>query len=359
MTDRLPVSIPTLALVVLTVAVVGALAVSVGTSSASYSPYNAEWDGTTAVRSMADDAGMQVETVHETSAYSSVQPSETVAFVLSPDSAYGSTDATRVTAFVRRGGTLVVADDYGPHANELLRRLNASARLDGRPVRDVQSNYRSTAMPVTAPVADHQFVTGVESVTLNYGTTVEPGDATPLLNTSEQAYLDADRDGVLGPNETLEPRTVATVEQVGEGRVVVVGDASAFINAMLDREGNRDFASALLADHGTLVLDHSHTTDLPPVVLALLVARSSPTLQFGLGTLLVGALVVWSRRPGLVSNRVADLLESVRRSRDGPSVSAGQVPTAELIDYLERQHPDWDRERVERVVAALERRRNR
>lgn len=356
MMDRLPTTLSEVALVVLTLTVAGMLVTAATTSSASYSPYNDDWDGTTQLRSMASDADAQVELAHETETYSSVRATDSVAFVLSPDEAYGSDDATRVTDFVRQGGTLVVADDYGPHANELLRRLGASARIDGRPVRDVRSNYLSPAMPVARPVADHPFVAGVDDVTLNYGTTVDSGDSTPLVNTSENAYLDRDRDGVLGPNETLESRPVATVERVGEGRVVVVGDASVFINAMVERPGNRAFARALQSERGTVVLDHSHADGLPPAILALLFVRSSAVVQFGLGALAVGALAVWSGRPG-VSNRLAGLLW--RRDGNSERISGddARASATELAAYLERERPEWDRERVERVVAAMERRR--
>jgi hypothetical protein len=385
--DRLErVSVPKAVLVALAVMLAGAVVVSVSTSTASYGPYNHDWDGTTAVRSMAADADADVELVHETSAYSSVPPGDAVAFVLSPDSPYRPSEATRVTDFVRSGGTLVVADDYGPHANELLRQLGTSARLDGRPVRDIRSNYRSPAMPVATPVADHPFVAGVESVTFNHGTVVEPGEATPLVNTSEHAYVDADWNGGLGPNETLENHTVATVERVGEGQVVVVGDASAFINAMVERPGNRNFVRVLLSGHGTVVLDHSHTDGLPPAVLAVLVVRESAALQFGLGTLAVGALAVWSRRPDLVRGRVSgrtsaffgsvsrrwlwgvspsdgvslsDGIGVVESSDDGLDASSDLRPSAsELAAHLEREHPDWDHERVERVVSAMDRYRD-
>lgn len=390
--DRLSVPSAVLAALVVAVAIVF---VSAGTTAtASYSPYNDDWDGTTDLRTMAQTTGATVELAHETAAYAETTPSETVAVVLSPDAAYRPDEATRLTDFVRSGGTLVVADDYGPHANGLLGQLNASARLDGRPVRDVREHYRSAGLPVAYPVADHPFVADVESVTLNHGTVVEPGEATPLVNTSEYASLDADEDGALGPNETLETHAVATVERVGEGQVVVVGDASVFINAMVERSGNRNFVRALLSGYGTVVLDHSHTEDLPPAVLAVFVLRESAALQFGLGTVAVGALAVWSRRSSLGSDRVPRLVAGRIRGwvsgRDSsllgsalgrwrgdasapPTTSASRPASSsplrsssssdvratpsELAAHLEREHPDWDRERVERVAAAMVQRR--
>lgn len=373
MVDPSKLSVPQLVLVVLTLSVVGGVVAAANTSAAPFSAYNSGWEGSDELRSVAAAEGVEVQTPHDATTYEQLSPDGTVAFVLAPDSRYRADDVARVSEFVRSGGTLVVADDYGPHANELLQQLGASARLDGRPVRDVRSNYRSSAMPVASPVADHQFVAGVESVTLNHGTVVEPGEATPLVNTSEHAYVDADWNGGLGPNETLETHTVATVERVGEGQVVVVGDASVFINAMVERPGNRNFVRALLSGRGTVVLDHSHAADLPPAVLAVIVVRESAALQFGLGTLAVGALAVWSRRPGLVRSRMSSLISGrlsglgsgrtfgLLRSDDAvlqPS-SDSRPSTSELAAHLEREHPDWDRERVERVVSALERRRDR
>ncbi|WP_246045674.1 DUF4350 domain-containing protein [Halorussus ruber] len=351
------ISAPTALLVALTLVVVAALAVPLSTSSAAYSPYNDEWDGATALSSMADDAGVEVEQVHQTEAYSSARPTETVALVLSPDEPYRSGDSARITDFVRRGGTLVVADDYGAHSNELLRRLNASARIDGRPVRDIRSNYRSAGMPVASNVSNHSLVADVESLTLNYGTAVRPNGATPLVNTSEYAYLDTDRNGRLSGNESFGNYTVATVEQVGEGRVVVVGDSSAFINVMLDRPGNRQFVRALLADDSRLLLDYSHTGSLPPLVFAVFLLRESALLQFALGALAIGALTVWSRGPSLPSLPSIPRLWSDDSTLDGDG--AVRASSADLAASLEQRHPDWDRERIERVVSALERRRER
>jgi len=345
---------------VLTLTVVAVFVVALSTSSAAFSVYNHGWDGTSSIRGVADETRSHVGA--DAAEYQAVAADATVAFVLSPDSRYDPTDVARVSEFVQSGGTLVVADDFGPHANALLRDLDASARLDGRPLRDPRSNYRSAAMPVATGVANRSLVAGVESVTFNHGTAVEPNDASVLVNTSEYAYLDTDGDDRLGSNETLDTYPVATVESVGEGRVVVVSDPSAFINAMLERPGNRQFVRALSAQRETVLLDYSHATGLPPLVLAALAVRQSAPLQLGVGALVVGALAVWSRRPSLPSGVVSSDWGGRVRGRD-PSSDAispdAPVSSSELAAYLERQHPDWDRERVERVVAALDRRRKR
>lgn len=385
--DRDRISVPKAILVGLTIVVVLALVVAASTSSASYGPYNSEWNGATDLRELARDSGTEVELGRETTSYSSVPPRETVALVLSPDSSYQPRELARITDFVRSGGTLVVAEDFGPHGNELLRTLGASSRFDGQPVRDVESNYRSSAMAVVTPASSHPLVAGVDSVTFNHGTIVVPAggassfdatpssnattssnlssssNVTPLFNTSERAYLDTDRNGTLSTNETLGNYTVATVERVGNGRVIAIGDPSVFINTMLDRPGNRAFVQALLSRHGTLLLDYSHTGNLPPLVVAVLVVRESSALQFAIGGVAVGVLLVWSRRPGLLNRGkfASKIFPSILHwwRDDDSTPKDARATTSELTAYLERRHPDWDPERVERVVSAVERRRNR
>ncbi|WP_276302469.1 DUF4350 domain-containing protein [Halorussus lipolyticus] len=368
-------SVPQVVLAGLVVAIAGLVVFSAGTSGATFSTFNTEWDGASSLRSVADDAGLDVTVTGDTAAYSSATPPGTVAFVLSPDSAYRSGEAGRVAEFVRTGGTLVVAGDFGPHADDLLGSVGASARLDTGRLRDGYSNYRSPVMPVATGVANHSLVAGVESVTLNHATAVTPNGATTLVNTSDYAYLDTNGNATLDRSESVRSYPVATVESVGAGRVVVVSDPSVFINAMLDRPGNRQFARSLLADHRTLLLDYSHVESaLPPAVLGVLLVRQSAVLQLGLGALVVGALAVWSRRPAVgaesvlaitsgrpvarVGRRIRQTLPERWRSAFARSDDEDRprASPAELVAHLERRYPDWDRERVERVVSALERR---
>ena len=344
---RLPdASVPQLLLIGLTLTIVVALVGYGSTSSAAFGTYNAGWDGTSALRSTATGTGAQVTVAQQTEAYDRVAPRRTVGFVLSPTSTYDSRSILRLREFVRRGGVLVVAADDNASVNYLLRGIGARARLDGRPLRDPRVNYRTPAMPVTSPTANQSLVSGVKSVTLNYGTAVRPRGATVVLNTSEYAYLDTNRNGTIDDGERLAARPVATVERIGAGRVVTVSDASVFINAMLDRPGNRQFARELVRGRSRVLIDSSHAPRLPPVRAALWTVQDSPPVQFGLGAALIGLLGVFSLRPGV-------LAALRRRWSDDPGVERAGVDRDQLAAHLERQHPEWDRDRIERVVSAL------
>lgn len=364
------VSLPRVLLVALALVMVIVVAQAANSSAAAFSVSNSGWEGSSDIRSLAAAEGADARVAVETSAYDAVAPSETVGFVLSPDSAYSSDEMLDTATFVRRGGTLVVAAEGPDPANALLAGLGASARIGETPLYDVRENFRSSAFPVADNVSDHPLVSRVGSLTLNHGTVVEPNDATVLVNTSEYAYLDETGDGRYSDNETLDNRPVATVEEVGEGRVVVVSDASVFINSMLDRRGNRRFVRALAAGKSTVLLDHSHAEGLAAVPRAVLFLRNSGPLRFAVGTLALGAVAVWVRRPGLFRRpdrlRRSDWLggSSPSESADWPRSDGGggsetevrgDADREDLAASLAERYPDRDRVTVERVADRLDR----
>lgn len=290
----LDVAVPRLALVVLAVVVGVVLVYGALTSGAAFGAFNPSWEGTSDLRSTAEEAGSEPVVVQNTTAYDE-HGADDVAFVLAPGESYEEAEATRVRGFVERGGTLVVADRGGEPGRGLLEAVGADARPDGTLLRDERSHHRHPALPIADDVADHQLVAGVEEVTLNYGTSVEPGNATVLVRTSGYAYLDADGDGSVSDDEELDSHPVVTVEDVGDGRVVVVGDASVFINAMLDAPGNRAFATALLAGTDHALVDVSHRESVPPLAAALLALRSSVPLQVGFSLWLLATVGLAAR----------------------------------------------------------------
>lgn len=275
------------------------LILTASTSSTAFGMYNDDWDGASRLEAQIDAVGADGRIVLDDAAYASVRPTDTVALVLSPDKGYSSAKRSQLRRFVQRGGTLVVAEDFGPQGNRLLAALGAEARFGESLVRDEQHYYRSPALPVTTNASNTAVSTQRTTITLNYGTVVEPNGATVAVATSEFAYLDTDRDGRLGSTEPLRSYPVVTVERVGRGRVVAVSDPSVFTNAMLERQGNRAFVRNLFRGHGTVLLDYSGAAHPPPLARAKIALDDSPALRVGLSMLTIGAVLVWFRFPTL------------------------------------------------------------
>lgn len=294
------VEYPRVLLVALVVAVLVGVVVAGFTSGTAFGAYNPAWDGASDLRSLAESQGAEPQVLLNTSAYARAG-NGTVAVVLSPETGYNASERARIREFLERGGTLVVAEDFGPQGNALLQSVGATARVNGTLLRDERTHYRAPELPLAEPVEASndtsptgRYTEGVDTLTLNYGTAVEPGNATVLARASGFAYLDSNGNGQPDDAEPLREYPVATVESVGEGRVVVVSDPSLFVNAMLDREGNRAFVANVLAADRVL-LDYSHAGSQPPFAALLLRLRANALAQAAAVALFVAGVLVGSR----------------------------------------------------------------
>jgi hypothetical protein len=340
----------------LSLAVLVAVVVAMATSASAFSTYNARWDGASELQSVAASSGAEATVTLDTAAYRMASPDGTVALVLAPDRYYGSNATERVRSFVRAGGHLIVAEDYAPYGNALLAGIGADARVNGTELRDERYHYRGPALPIARNVtANASLVTGVNGITMNHGTVVEPGSATVLVRSSGYAYLDRNGNDELDDIEQAQSYPVVAVQEVGDGRVTVVSDPSVFINTMLDRSGNRQFAANLFAGNDSVLLDYSHAQQQPPLAVLLLFLRRSPLLQAVLGMVGIGAVVGWLRRPDLVRGAVVRGQRTLDRlvGATPADETAVQPDTDRLAAHLADEHPEWDKERVRRVIAGV------
>ena len=345
-----------LAGIVLSLSVI--LVVVASSSTMGFSPYNSQWDGTSEFQELAEQQGDTV-LIDSTSDYGQLEPAETTAIVVAPDHEYNETEQAHLQQFVDSGGTLVVADS-GATGNALLAGVGASARFEGSVLRDDRYNFRSPAMPVATNVSNHSLVSNVDQLTLNYGTAVEPGAATPIANSSTFSYLDTEGSQTLESESDLQEHPVVTVESVGEGAVVAVSDPSLFINAMIDEPDNSVFATTLTDSRSVTALDRSQTSSAPPVAAIGQLIRSSSVVAATALAIMVGFVALAGRRPWKESDRLARLRKRLGESR----LSVRSQPTATITDspaadrealeaYLRTQHPEWDDSRLNRVITGI------
>ncbi|QIB75535.1 DUF4350 domain-containing protein [Halogeometricum borinquense] len=329
-----------IAVVGLAVVVVLSLGVGAATSSASFSAYNSAWNGAADVQPVASETGatFSVATEVET-AYR--EPNSTVSIILSPDQAYTRAEAQRVREFVEQGGTIIVADDFGPHTNPLLSALGSDVRIDGRLLRDEQQYATTPNFSEATTTPNATFLDTDQTLTLNHGSALRANGTTVLARSSEFSYVDSNRNYQLDDSEALQSRPIAMQESVGDGTIIVVSDPSMFINAMLEREGNRAFVTGLLEPHDRVVADYSHTEQIPPLAGFVLWLQRTPVAQVGFGAIAL-ALV------GVVVFRPRQLVGVFDRKTEPTPVDADA-----LRAYLASQHPDWDETELGRVMTGV------
>lgn len=357
-------SYPVVFLAVFAAVTIAALLVAGSVSGAAFNTYNPAWDGTSELRSLADETGARTDIVQDTAYYRTTSPEGTVVFILSPDAEYTPEEVAAIREFLAQGGTLVVAGDFDRQTNQLLADLGVATRLDGTRVRDERNYERGPALPHATNTTTHPYTAGVDQLTLNYATVLRITDTranttriganvttrtdantTRLVNTSSFAYLDANRNDELDDNETLQTYTVVSLERVGRGEVITVSDPSLFINAMFEQGDNRQFAANILAPHARVGIDVSHTSGLPPVAWTVVTIRNSPLLQLVGGATLVLVIARWRD----VTDAGRTLLDRLTEPESDPPA----VSQADLLESLQERYPEWDDQRVRRVAQTL------
>jgi hypothetical protein len=209
---------------VLLIAVV-ALFLHLTATDVEFSRYNPQWNGTSAVFETLEDHGAVM--VGDPSALAG--RTNTTLLVIAPDRAPTAGEATAYHDFVAAGNTLLLADDFG-EGNTLLKAVGGTIRLDQRNLSSLDREYQVSAAPLGFPVMGAPFTNNITKVVFNHPVVVTGG--TPLLETSLLSWIDENGNGRADPTEPLGRFAIAATEPVGDGRVVVVGDGSLFINAM-------------------------------------------------------------------------------------------------------------------------------
>ncbi|OSO94440.1 hypothetical protein B9H04_14280 [Halorubrum ezzemoulense DSM 17463] len=355
--------VPRLVLYALILTLSVAIVIAASTSTATFGGYNIDWDGTSEFRELADQQS-ESQIALETTAYERSNTSETTAIILAPEEPYTANDSRRVRAFVRSGGTVVIADDFGSEGNALLSAVGADARFNGTQLLDEREYYQAPSLPVATNVTDSQYTSDVAQLTLNGATAIDANGSTVLATSSRFGYLDRDGTGGLSPGDELSTYPVVTVESVGDGRVIAVSDPSVFINTMLTQPDNEAFATALLETHQQTLLDYSRAGEQPPLSIILLAVRSSVVVQMGLVGVGIGFVWAYGVFGRFTSRSIwGGLLEIVPEPlRDHfpiwlREITSGDEDTpTELIDEdtllrsLSQRHPEWDETRLRQVM---------
>jgi hypothetical protein len=189
---------------------------------ADYDPSSPQWNGLSAFVGLAGGMGYEVRPM--AALEWSDLGAEDILVLLYP---LRRIDPNRLDAFIRAGGHVVVADDFGD-ARDAITRLELIRAEVGAPDASRYHEGRAYA-PVAKPLApDHPIATQIKEVVTNHPATLtRVVGATPVIGFS---------DG----------QAIVVAGERGTGRFVVVSDPSIFINLMQEFEGNAQLAANIL-----------------------------------------------------------------------------------------------------------------
>lgn len=266
----------------------------ISSTDAEFSRYNIQWNGTSIVFDeflvrgtvmLGDTTGMKG------------RQNETL-LVIAPGRSPNGEEGAAFRGFVASGNTLVLVDDFGP-GNDLLEAVGSSIRLDRGNLSSHSREYEVSHAPIGIPLEGRWLVAGLSKVVFNHPVAVSGGY--PLINTTHLSWIDDDGDGKVNRLEPMGQFTIASIEDVGAGRVVVIGDPSLFINAMqgLPESDNGLLIERLVADTDLVDQVLSRTAVAAGPISMFLLVKETPSLVVLVTALSLG-VVAWSfnRRRG-------------------------------------------------------------
>jgi hypothetical protein len=340
--------------------VIVALLISVpllNTTKEDFSTYNTAWNGASDAKALASSDGYTTSSVL---ALSEIGTSgHGVLFMLNPNSSVGfsASDASTLQSFVRNGGVLVLANNFG-NGNAVLSGLGVlgEARFNGSLLEDNVSKGVNAALPLITDVTASGLTGGVHELYFNYGTALDVSgtNVTVLARSAPTSYLLAPGGGNATVNATTGAHPVLATLDYGNGRIVLLSDPSVFSNDMLDQADNQQLLTSMFANLTggntavPIMFDESHFAS--PPVFSLLYDRinADDTVKYTVVVLFSAAFVIGINATALVRRRRKDM---------GPPLNEVPVNEEAVITDIVRAHPEWRRSRVKGFLKQLQQRR--
>lgn len=139
-----------------------------------------------------------------------------------------SLDVEELAKFMRAGGRVVMLDDFGRGDSLLTHFGMERVPSPRRPAEVLRGNAQ---LALAEPASAHPVVADVRRVVTNHATGLGHPDLSPVLKIRAQGEQDV---------------YIAVAGQVGQGRLLAVGDPSIVMNSMLRYSGNKSFARGLV-----------------------------------------------------------------------------------------------------------------
>lgn len=347
----IPISTPQIILITLCVLFIISAGVAGVSSARPLGIYNTDWSGSSDFRSIAGEDGREV-ILRQTAEMTITE--QTVFVILGVPERSVTTQQT-ARAVLASGGTVIVLDGVSTYANRFLDSIGADARVGDRPLRDLESYYRSPSLPIISSKNMTLRNKSIDEFTLNHAGSIRQNSAIVIATSSNISYIDQNRNDQVDENESIESQVVMTREPVANGSVVLLSDASILTNAMLDQEGNQRLLRVLLDPYNRVIVGGYDRSILPTISTVILTLRRSVGYQVvALGGLFISALGVHS----LLS--YCDITGmTAGESEDAGEASAGETLasedetealTTDRVSVMLNRHPTWDKNRVQRLM---------
>jgi len=348
---------------VITLFLVLSLANPVVLNTSDFSVYNSGWDGCSQIGVRTYKEGKfqptfsydenEMTLIQKSFVDYKLNPTSSTIIIIGPITEFTVEEGRYIQRFIRDGGILLLADDFGS-GNDLLNKIGVSVRFNGNLLLDL--SFEKQAFFVTVFDIDnrsHPITDNVSSMLLNYPTSLQNvGNSSVLANSSMMGWLDLNSNGRQDGNEVNDRYPVLSVEEYGRGKIILFSAPSVLINSMkykLDNEIFRDNLFSYLFDgRDTILIDESHRDMAVPFRMAY---NLPSTIGFDIkvSLILLVLFVFVFLFTGIPKKLFSKILDIFSKPDEGEIRESSDVMIEKIID----KHPSWNKKKLERIIQRL------
>jgi antitoxin component of MazEF toxin-antitoxin module len=225
-----------------------------------FSIYNPAYNGCQQLKVDLNSEGYVVQPLLSSLSVLSRYPNSTCLIIGPSVIFYDPIEVSELANFVREGGGLLIADNFGT-ADTLLVQLFPMLGIPTPTftkhilyeATDANSTTWTPAPLITNFNSNYSFTQGVNQILLNYPctiTNVQPGNVVAI--SPNNSWLDMNDNGIIDvPPDVLGPQTVAAAYDLnqmglGSGRIVLVSCPAIFNDDMINRANNSIFCTNIV-----------------------------------------------------------------------------------------------------------------
>jgi len=356
------------AIAIAVVLLIISMAAPVVSTSADFSIFNSGWNGTSKLAILTYKAGKFVPDFQIKSTGTDItitqlrldeitlDPATSALIVIGPGKTFTSSEGQIVGDFVRNGGELLLADDFGT-GNRLLIGMGAVSRFSNQLVMDL-SFEKQPEFSVVYDLRPDPSTRNVSTLLLNYPSSLTiSGDTEIIASSSIASWLDTNGNRLQEWGEPRGPFPIAAREHLGTGVILLLADPSVLINGMAAQMDNGIFGANLIDEvcngRTAVFFDESHRTFFDPIAVTMqftghvsnnakvVIALLAFFLTLWIFTDVVDKTVAWTVRKIRASlNTISKALGLRFFRKEAPSPPKA-MSKEELLEKSMQEHPEW------------------
>lgn len=237
------------------------------TRESQLSAYSDDWNGLSSFRTLLEQqSSYEVATIISNPLILEKipRPNETLLISVGMEKQYDPLQAQSILAFVKRGGRVLLMDDFG-QASSLSKKFGIE--FTGKQIWSLDFEKNVSFIKRTASFDGEKYSLLFNSPSILKKSEKETiFEHKEILSTTKDTWIDDNKNGKLdmmeGDTQAKEPMIMEALLN-GENRVLCIADASLFINDMIDKNDNKQFSLAVVrhlledVENATIIFDES------------------------------------------------------------------------------------------------------